>query len=134
MNPKAYSPARGCLIIATSLKACEVWSEANFSDCQNQDNWMEIRTIVKVFNALTWWNRSTNLLWGCVNIANKWHFLDKPFTNSKNRSSQPRWHENTNKKDQRDGGNKPKPCRKFYWKSTAEILLNIVHCDLLEQT
>lgn len=27
MNPKAYSPTRGCLMMATSLKACVFWSE-----------------------------------------------------------------------------------------------------------
>lgn len=35
MNPKAYSPIWGCLIIATSLKAPELWSDKKKEEKKN---------------------------------------------------------------------------------------------------
>lgn len=108
MKPNVYSPLRGCLMIATSLKALEFWSvtESSLWTPGSQKLRLESKLIV-----LTWWYCCTDLFRSSINIANERHFLDKPFTQTKHRSSQPWGHEHTDQEDESDGGQKSKTCK-----------------------
>ena len=110
MNPKAYSPIRGCLMMATSLKAWVFWSE---TQKKHDVNGMEAAYThpVKTWGlswTQTWGYGSTNLLGSIINMANKWHPFDKPLSKAQDRCSQPRWHEYPNQENESQGGYKSK--------------------------
>lgn len=111
MNPKAYSPIRGCLIMATSLKACVFWSaiggyvsiitlQLKAISWKYVWNWKSIRH--------TWRYGRTNLLWSIIYMPNKWHSFDEPFPKTQNGSPQPWWHEHPDQKNESDWSHKSK--------------------------